>query len=95
MKYKATQVYLDATDHERLTTEARRQGISLAALMRELAAGYLAERAPTYDTKSWDSIVTTDGEPTDIATEKDRYLTEVADALYAKKMGRTAPKRKR
>ena len=93
MKYIRTQIYLDPEEHRRLTAEAKAKGISLAALIREIAAGHTAERSALYDKKGWDSLIGSagSGEPTDIARFKDQYLAEAMDQLYEKKMGR-APK---
>lgn len=92
MKYKATQVYLDPATHARLKAEAARRGISMAALMREIAAAHVGETAIPYGEKTWDAIVGIgDGEPTDIARFKDQYVAEAMDALYEKKMS-GAPK---
>lgn len=87
MKYKPTQVYLDPETHAKLKAEATRRGISLAALLREITANHVGERAPVYGEKSWDALIgISHGEPTDIARFKDQYMTEAMDALYEKKM---------
>ena len=89
MRYKATQIYLDPADNARLMEEARRRGMSFAALLREIASSHVAERAPAYDAKGWDSIEWTEGDPTDVVSERETYEAEAADVLYEKKMGRS------
>lgn len=88
MKYKATQVYLDPQDHARLKAEAQRRGISLAALIRELASAFVAEGAPAYEAKTWNALlgVAGGGEPTDVAGDREAYEAATMDALLDKKM---------
>ncbi|MBI4730522.1 MAG: hypothetical protein HY775_13650 [Acidobacteria bacterium] len=88
MRYQRTQIYLDPEHHRALVADARRRGISLAALMREVVASHVREQAPSYETKSFDAIIgIIDGEPTDVAAHFDEYLGEALDALDRKKMG--------
>ncbi|HEX9712918.1 MAG TPA: CopG family transcriptional regulator [Actinomycetota bacterium] len=89
MRYRSTQVYLEPEQHARLKAEAAQRGISLAELMRLLAAAHVGEHAPAYGDKTWDAIIglTGDDTPTDIAGEHDRYARDAADASYDKKTG--------
>lgn len=95
MRYQRTQIYLDPEDHRRLTEEAAARGISLAALLREIASSHVREQAPSYGEKSMSAIIGLfDGPPTDIAKYKDEYLEDAAEWLYWKKMGRQGPEPK-
>lgn len=70
MPYTRTQIYLDPEDHRRLREEAHARGISLAALLRELARAHVREGAAEYGSgKAWDAIIaiSVDDEPSDIA----------------------------
>lgn len=93
MRYQRTQIYLDPEDHRRLTEEAAARGISLAALLREIASAHVREEAPVYGQKSIEAIIgiATGGPPSNIAGNKKEYLADAAEWLYWKKMGKQGP----
>jgi hypothetical protein len=100
MKYQRTQIYLDPDDHRKLRQEAAERGISLAALLREIAGAHVREAsAPYRSEKSWDAIIGIDDsdEPSDIALHEEDYKRDVGLAM-ARKVERqidAAAKRKR
>ena len=80
MKYQRTQVYLDPDDHRKLREEAQRRGISLAAVLREIAGAHVRESSAPYRTeKSWDALIGIcgEGEPSDIARYEDEYKRDM------------------
>lgn len=93
MRYQRTQIYLEPEHHRRLVEEARERGISLAALLREIVAERVSERAPKYGEKSWDALIgiIDTGEETDIVGRWDEYMADVWEARYRKKMGLPVP----
>lgn len=90
MSYQRTQIYLDPDDHRRLVDEARRRGMSLAALLREVVRARLAPRSGS-DRKGFETMIgiVDVGEPTDAVELGAAYKDEVLDHRYAKKMGIT------
>lgn len=85
-----TQVSLDRELHRRARKRAEELGISLAELTRRALA---SELAPAADTRTLDisSIFELgDSGGSDIASEKDRYLTEASWNEYLRKTGRRA-----
>lgn len=96
MTYQRTQVYLDPEEHRKLVAEAASRGISLAALLREIVASHVGERAAPYEAKGFESIIgiIRSDKPTDVARFGDEYMAEAMDELYRKKMG-LEPKRAR
>ena len=71
-----TMVYLEPGDHRQLVQEARKQGISLAELVRRLVRRYLhGLSAPAVDKEVFNSIVALGSSGRqDIAADHDRYL---------------------
>jgi hypothetical protein len=88
MKFQRTQIYLDPDDHRRLTDEAHRRGVSLAALLREIIRERLAPRS-SRGPHGWDDLIGIIdwGEPTDIALHEGDYRADTLDARFRKKMG--------
>lgn len=83
MEYQRTQIYLDPEDHRKLKEEAHARGISLAALLREIAGAHVSERAPAYGSmKSWDAIIgiAGGGEPSDIGRYEEEYKRDMWEA---------------
>lgn len=96
MTYQRTQIYLDPDDHRRLVEEARRRGVSLAALLREIVHERFAPRSAP-DGEGFQALVgiIDTGELTDIAHREDAYKADALDARYRKKMGEAVGDRSR
>ena len=71
-----TMVYLEPGDHRQLVQEARKQGVSLAELVRRLVRRYLhGLSGTTIDKEDFHSIIALGSSGRqDIATDHDRYL---------------------
>ena len=88
MKYQRTQIYLDPEDHRKLCEEARRRGVSLAALLREVVGSHLSENAVPYGAPSFEAIVGVADLPTatDVVRDEAAYRHDASDARYRKKV---------
>lgn len=97
MRYQRTQVYLDPEEHAALVKEAAGRGISLAELMRELVSSHVRERAPTYETKSWNALFdiagSDEGESFDIVENWDEEVGAAFEALYEASLNRPTRKK--
>ena len=87
MGYVRTQIYLDPSDHRRLKREAGRKDLSLAALVRELVADYLAgdSEEQRFTKDDYMSIVGL-GESSDASgsSDHDRHLGEALSDEHAR-----------
>ncbi len=90
MKYQRTQVYLDPPDHRALVAEAARRGVSLAALVREIVADFVARGRRHAPERTFDAIVgiaDTDA-PSDIAKQGDEFRKQALERRYERKGGK-------
>ncbi len=73
-----TQILLDEVQHHFLADEARRQGKSISALLRQLVDEYIESQhqLPLDRDPLWDMIGIAHGGPDKISEDHDRYLTE-------------------
>jgi anti-sigma factor ChrR (cupin superfamily) len=96
MTFKRTQIYLDPDDHRRLAAEARRRGMSMTALLREIVHRSVAPSSTT-DGDGFEAVIglIDTEEPTDIAKDAHDYAAAVLNARYDKKMGELADSRSR
>ena len=77
MNLVRTHVQLDAEQHRQLAAEARRRGISVSALLREVLAeryGAPQRRAVDLD-KAWAFVGSGDDPATDVSVHHDDYLS--------------------
>lgn len=93
MKYQRTQIYLEPEDHRKLCEEARRRGVSLAALLREVVGSHLREQSVPSGPPSFDAIVGVADLPsaTDVARDEVAYRDEALAARYRKKVTGAQP----
>lgn len=76
MPYTRTQVYLDSEQRRRLQEEARRQGLSMAELLRRIIDEHLRRRRKP-NREAYLSIVGIGRDPCpDVSECHDRYLGE-------------------
>lgn len=73
-----TQILLEQVQHHFLADEARRQGKSISALLRQLVDEYIESRRqlPLDRDPLWDMIGIAHGGPGKISEDHDRYLAE-------------------
>ena len=73
-----TQILLEQVQHHFLADEARRQGKSKSALLRQLIDQYIESQRqlPLDRDPLWDMIGIARGGPDKISEDHDRYLTE-------------------
>ena len=87
------QITLDAQTQRRAQAKAAELGISFAEYVRRLIAQDLGEAKPKADISIIFDLVT-EGEPTDIARDKDKLIGEAVWQEYLEDTGRR-PKRRR
>lgn len=88
MSFQRTQIYLDPGDHRQLSEEARRRGLSLTGLLREIVASHVRGRVAPYAGGGFEALIGVldgddDGGTADADVVRDAHL----DARYVKKMG--------
>ena len=86
MSYVRTQIYLEPMQHRQLKSQAQKNGISLAQLLREIVAGHLdqAEKTPRFTKDDFMSIVDLGASgSTDVAADHDRYLGQAVAAGHS------------
>jgi hypothetical protein len=88
-----TQITMDPEMQRRAHAKAAELGISFAEYVRRLVADDLGEHKPKADISIIFDLVT-EGEPTDIARDKDKMIGDAAWEEYQEDIGQK-PKRKR
>lgn len=91
--YSRMQITLDAQTQRRARVKAAELGVSFAEYVRKLIAQDLGEAKPKADISVIFDLVT-EGEPTDIARDKDKLIGEAVWQEYLEDTGRR-PKRRR
>ena len=88
MRYTRTQVYLEPDDHRRLVEEAKKRGVSLAALIRDIVSTFNADRYPPRR-RGVEALIgiAHGGEPTNIASDEEDYRAEALERRLRKKLG--------
>ena len=88
-----TQITMDPEMQRRAQAKAAELGVSLAEYVRRVIAHDLGEAKPKADISVIFDLVT-DGEPTDIARQKDKLIGDAVWQEYLEETGRK-PKRRR
>jgi predicted DNA-binding protein len=88
-----TQITMDPEMQRRAQAKAAELGVSLAEYVRRVIARDLGEAKPKADISVIFDLVT-EGEPTDIARDKDKLVGEAVWQEYLEETGRK-PKRRR
>jgi hypothetical protein len=88
-----TQITMDPKMQRRAQAKAAELGISFAEYVRRVVAQDLGEAKPKADISVIFDLVT-EGEPTDIARDKDKLIGDAVWEEYLEETGRR-PKRKR
>jgi hypothetical protein len=88
-----TQITMDPETQRRAHAKAAELGISFAEYIRRLVAKDLGEAKPKADVSIVFDLVT-EGEPTDIARDKDKLIGEAVWQEYLEETGRK-PRRQR
>jgi hypothetical protein len=88
-----TQITMDPEMQRRAQAKAAELGISFAEYVRRVVAQDLGEAKPKADISVIFDLVT-EGEPTDIARDKDKLIGDAVWEEYLEETGRR-PKRKR
>jgi hypothetical protein len=89
-----TQITMDPEMQRRAQAKAAELGISFAEYVRRLVASDLGAAKPKADVSIIFDLVT-EGEPTDIARDKDKLIGEAVWQEYLEETGRKPRRRKR
>jgi len=89
-----TQITMDPETQRRAHAKAAELGISFAEYVRRLVAQDLGEAKPKADVSIIFDLVT-EGEPTDIAHDKDKLIGEAVWQEYLAETGRKPRRKKR
>jgi hypothetical protein len=89
-----TQITMDPEMQRRAQAKAAELGISFAEYVRRLVASDLGKPRPKADVSIIFDLVT-EGEPTDIARDKDKLIGEAVWQEYLEETGRKPKRRKR